>query len=65
MNMELYGVYCGDNGYKLMRDGEVIHKRLRQFRKAVWKTHKGAQRAADALNATVNTSLDNLASLTT
>ena len=45
-----YDVYCGDNGYKLMRNGEVIHTRMRQFRKAVWKTYAGAEKAAKALN---------------
>lgn len=46
-----YLVYCGDNGYFLMRGGNVIRTRIRCFRKAVWKTYEGAAAAARKLNA--------------
>lgn len=50
----MYGVYCGDNVFFLMRFGQPIRTRMRQFKRAWWKTMAGAQKAADKLNAALN-----------
>lgn len=50
-NTEKYEVYHGDNAYFLCLGATVLRTRQRAFKRAWWRTLKGAQAAADRMNS--------------